>query len=135
MTPRPLHRWKSFWLGIVVLAFLGCGWLRSMSHTDGFFWLPEHFMFTAFQSTGRLGFAWDYSKPPSPLHYFQWVHEPISSTGEPWFPRAVVPEVYDRQFQFSIAHWFLMLLFLLAWSAFLGWRVGRMKRFEEKVPH
>lgn len=135
MTPRPLYRWKSFWLGIVVLIFLGCGWGRSMSHTDGFFWLPKHFIFTAFQSTGRLGFAWDYSKAPSPLHFFQWVHEPISTAGEPWFPRAVVPEIYDRQFQLGIAHWFLMLLFILVWSAFLGWRVRRMKRFEEKVPH
>jgi hypothetical protein len=134
MLPRPLHRWKSFWLGILVLAFLGCGWLRSMSHTDGFFWLPKHFIFTAHQSTGQLGFAWDYSKPASPLSMFQWVHEPISAAGEPWFPSAVVPEVYDRQFQFAIAHWFLMLLFLIAWGAFIYWRVRRMKRLAELGP-
>jgi len=128
MTPRPLHRWKSFWLGILVLAFLGFGWLRSMSYTDGFFWMPKHFVLTAFQSAGRVGFAWDYSMPVSPVTFFQWVHDPISSEGEPWFPTAVVPEVYDRQFQFGIAHWFLMLLLLIAWGAFLWWRVRRMKR-------
>ena len=128
MLPRPVHRWKSFWLGILMLALLGCGWIRSMSYTDGFFWLPKRFIFAAHQSTGRIGFAWDYSKAPSPLHYFQWVHEPISSAGEPWFPSAVVPEIYDRQFQFGIAHWFLILLFLVPWIAFLFWRVHRLKR-------
>jgi len=40
----------------------------------------------------------------------------------------VVPEIYDRQFQFGIAHWFLMLLFLVPWIAFLFWRVHRLKR-------
>ncbi|MEK7954091.1 hypothetical protein [Luteolibacter soli] len=125
MPPRPLHRWKSFWLGILVLAFLGCGWVHSMSHTDGFFWLPKHFSISAYQSTGQLGFSWDASQTSTSLTYFHWIHEPISTAGEPWFPRAVVPEIYDRQFQFGIAHWFLMLLFLSAWIAFLVWRIRR----------
>lgn len=125
MPPRPLHRWKSFWLGIVVLALLGGGWVRSRSYTDGFFWLPQRFTLTAYQSAGQIGFAWDYSHPPGPVSIFEWIHDPISSASEPWFPKPVVPEVYDRQFQFSIAHWFLMLLFLITWAAFLSSRVRR----------
>ena len=127
MPPRPFHRWKSFWLGIVVLALLGGGWVRSMSYTNGFFWFPGRFVFTAYQSAGQLGFAWDLSRPPIPVPMFEWVHEPISSAGEAWFPKPVVPEIYDRQFQFGIAHWFLMLLFLIAWAAFLSWRVRRSR--------
>ena len=127
MPPRPLHHWKSFWLGLLMLAILGCGWIRSMSHTDGFLWLPKRFRFSAWQSTGQLGFAWDYSQPPLPVSMFHWIHEPVSATGEPWFPRAVVPEIYDRQFQFGIANWFLMLLFLIAWIPFLVWRVRRQR--------
>jgi hypothetical protein len=125
---RALHRWKSFWLGILVLAFLSSGWARSMSYTDGFFWFPQHFVLTAYQSAGQIGFAWDYSRPPNPVSTFEWVHEPFSSVGEPWFPKPVVPEVYDRQLQFGIAHWLLMLLFLLPWTALLSWRV-RSGRF------
>src|SRR5262245_32268465 len=128
MSPRPLHRWKSLWLGILTLLFLGYGWVRSMSFTDGFFWLPKHFSITACQSTGQLGFSWDASQKSSSLTYFLWIHEPVSAAGEPWFPRAVVPEVYDRQFQFAIAHWFLLLLFFIAWAVFLFWRVRRMSR-------
>ena len=29
MTPRPLIKWKSFWLGILVLGFLGWAWWDS----------------------------------------------------------------------------------------------------------
>jgi len=38
MSPRPLHRWKSFWLGLLVLIFLGWAWLRSMSYHEGIRW-------------------------------------------------------------------------------------------------
>jgi hypothetical protein len=34
MTPRPLHKWKSFWLGILVLGFLGWAWMRGRDHCD-----------------------------------------------------------------------------------------------------
>ncbi|RYD81654.1 MAG: hypothetical protein EOP84_10655 [Verrucomicrobiaceae bacterium] len=125
MLPRPLHRWKSLWLCILVLALLGIGWVRSMSWTDGFFWFPEHFALTAYQSAGQIGFSWDQSRLRTTVSMFEWVHEPISSASEPWFPKAVVPEVYDRQFQFGIAHWFLMLLFGIPWIALLSHRVRR----------
>ena len=38
MTPRRLIRWRSFWLGILVLGFLGWAWRDSLSHTFGFQW-------------------------------------------------------------------------------------------------
>ena len=31
MTPRPFYRWKSFWLGLCVLVFLGWAWRDSLS--------------------------------------------------------------------------------------------------------
>ena len=30
MTPRPLYRWKSFWLGLIAIAFLCWAWSISM---------------------------------------------------------------------------------------------------------
>jgi len=39
MTPRPLHRWKSFWLGILVLGFLGWAWVRSIVYDDRIVWM------------------------------------------------------------------------------------------------
>lgn len=114
-----------------MLALLGYGWVRSMSYTDGFFWFPEHFALTAYQSTGQIGFSWDQSRLRTTVLTFDWIHEPISSAGEPWFPKPVVPEVYDRQFQFAVAHWFLMLLFLVAWGGYLFWRIRRKAGYGE----
>ncbi|MEK7951674.1 hypothetical protein [Luteolibacter soli] len=35
MTSRPWYRWKSFWLGVVVLGFFGWAWMRSMTRDEG----------------------------------------------------------------------------------------------------
>src|SRR6218665_3773821 len=38
MSQRPIYRWKSFWLGMVVLCFLGWAWARSMKRMDAVRW-------------------------------------------------------------------------------------------------
>ena len=58
----------------------------------------------------------------------QWVHEATPISPEPWFPKAVNWETYDRQLQVSVADWYLILLFLLPWSGWLARRWWRMKR-------
>ncbi|MEK7951680.1 hypothetical protein [Luteolibacter soli] len=35
MRPRPIYRWRSFWLGVLVLCFLGWAWARSMTRDEG----------------------------------------------------------------------------------------------------
>ena len=126
MIPRPIHRWKSFWLGVLVLAFLGWAWVRSMRHLDGVLWIAAPFAVSAAQTTGIVELAWDTSHPPG-FEDFMWIHEPAMTMGEPRFPKAVNWETYDRQIQLTVAHWFLILLFLLPWAAFLLWRGRRMK--------
>ncbi|MEK7951663.1 hypothetical protein WKV53_14190 [Luteolibacter sp. Y139] len=32
---RPVYRWKGFWLGVLVVAFLGWVWARSMGRDEG----------------------------------------------------------------------------------------------------
>lgn len=126
---RPLYRWKSFGLGVLFLAFLGWGWVRSMSWIDGVFWLTRHsIIVTAGHATGAMFFTWDHSRPPSTVRMIQWIHEPTSRSPDPWFPKAMNLETYDRQLQISIAHWFLMVVFLLPWSGWLAWRRRRMRR-------
>jgi hypothetical protein len=125
MPPRPIRRWKSFWFGIVVLAFLGWGWMRSLHHIDGVLWMTKHFEITAGQGPGGLFLNGD--GHPFPLSLCQWIHEP-AAPGEPWFPTAVNGETYSAMIQLTVSHWFLILLFLIPWTAFLLWRVRRMKR-------
>jgi hypothetical protein len=128
MTHPPLHRWKSFWLGLLVLAFLGWSWVRSMDYVEGILWMPRHLNISAGQAFGSVSLNWDGSRPPTPYPIFSWIHE-AAPAGEPWFHKAMNWETYDQQLQLTVAHWLLILLFLLTWTAFLLWRYRRMKRF------
>ncbi|MCW1922622.1 hypothetical protein OKA05_08655 [Luteolibacter arcticus] len=39
-----------------------------------------------------------------------------------------------HHFSIGIAHWFLPLLLVLPWAAFLAWRSQRLKRLTEAKP-
>ncbi|MCW1926306.1 hypothetical protein OKA05_27375 [Luteolibacter arcticus] len=124
MTPRPIYRWKSFWLGVVVLGFLAWAWGRSMGNTDGFMWWSPGVAVMGGQSAGQVHLAWDGSRP-YPAGQMVWIHEPISTVGEPRFPQGWVWERYPRQIQVAVAHWLVMGVFAVAWAGFLGWRWRR----------
>jgi hypothetical protein len=127
MFPRPFHRWKSFWLGVLVLVFLGWGWGRSQQHLDGFLWMAKRFHFSAGQTAGFIELAWS-AATGARGESFIWIHDAAATTGEPLFPKAVNWESYPGQIQLTVAHWFLMGLLLLPWSIFLGWRFRRIRR-------
>lgn len=149
MPPRPFYRWKSFGFGIVMLAFLGWAWVASMRHVDVLYWNPSvvsskastgsknlrhflyrqfgNFVFTTGQVLGAVEITWDSSRP-SPLAD-HWSHLTITLTPkETWFAPAVKVEHRPGQFRFAIAHWFLILFFMIPWIAFLSWRVRGMRR-------
>jgi len=120
MTPRLLHRWKSFWLGLFVLLFLGWAWTRSLGHVDGFNWMRKGIMITAGHGYGSIDLSWDPSRAPSSLEMFQWLHEPITGTEVPEFAKAVNWEHYESQIiQMQVAYWLIILVFLLLWAAWL----------------
>jgi hypothetical protein len=136
MHPRPLHRWKSFWLGLLVLNFLGWAWVRSMSHHEGIRWF--HGDWGAMVGQGSDGVAIYVGDRPSALS------EGLYIWNGPDHKRAA--KRFGRPFHFSpwlgvqihghpvlaskllLAHWFLILLFLVPWAGFLFWRVRRMSR-------
>jgi len=131
MKPRPVYRWKSFWLGVVVLAFLGWSWLRSMGPGDYFAIkgsLEE--VVRIDQSGGRIAVVWEredpiFSLPEMPLAK----HSPESEMR--WFPRAVrYWSPIDGWNAVAIAHWFVILVFLILW---LGWFAWRGRSFQRKA--
>ena len=129
MPARSLYRWKSFWLGALVIAFLAWGWVRSMGHVDGVTWMRKGIMVTAGHAYGQVDFSWDPSRAPSSLEMFQAFHEPITEPGDPWFKNAVNWEYYEPQiFQVQVAYWLIILVFLLLWSAWLFLHGKRERR-------
>jgi hypothetical protein len=121
---RPLYRWKSFWLGVLVIAFLGWAWVGSMHYTES----------VSFVDGGRGIVA---THRPGSIEVLSAEVDPFLSEGlnsSKWpveayfrykvFPAAVSFDPYGAE----VAHWFLILLFLLPWSGWLAWRWRKIKR-------
>ena len=129
MTSRPLHRWKTLWFGILILVFLVWGWARSQSHFD---FVNYHFGTTSGDGFSNSGgyVTWAsntfISIPPSPTHV-RWGS--IAVINNHWFPPPIeaTRSSGTASSRYSIAHWLLILLFLLPWSAFLTWRWRRSR--------
>ena len=148
MSPRPVHRWKSFWLGILVIVFLGWAWARSihfgesvhlgsMTGTKGTI---------LGQSAGMVGVT----RWRAPVVYDPGCSSPIfgnsgtqfsawrNSHGNPRyeFPSAANLWRQDFYWSFGLAHWLLIPLFLTTWLAGLRWRWQRVAPGDSAgVPH
>lgn len=129
MPPRPLYRWKSFWLGVIVLLFLGWSWRdsRDFGSQAGYGSLTRHLSFSSRASTVSILLRRDGLYQGLSIHRFPLRNlRPI-----PWFQS--LGSYTERQPRndytaWYFPHWFLILLFLISWSAFLVWRWRRMKR-------
>ena len=122
-TPRPLIKWKSFWLGILVLGFLGWAWVRSSHLAEFMNWkVREDLSLRIAHSGGSLD-VWVETTPSdfSPLGLV------TSSADHPtnWFPERAVT-FSDGLYSFS--YWLIILLFLVPWVGFLAWRVRRQRK-------
>lgn len=139
MHPRPIHRWKSFWLGLLVLIFLGWAWVRSTRLDDGIRWFNWDWGIMIGQGPEGVG-LYGGDRPIFLDDGLQFWSVPAHAPAAEWFGR---PFFYDSWPAFQIhgnavlasnlqlAHWFLILLFLVPWIGFLLWRVRRMRRAGE----
>jgi len=128
MTPRPLYKWKCFWLGILVLGFLGWAWWDSSR------WETQvHFFTDAVQVVHARGELWllhhdnfwqmDWS-------YF-YAERNFSGAGD-WNSWRPWEEFREYGFEIhKVPHWFLMLLIVVPWLAFLFWRVMKQRRLSQ----
>ncbi|MEK7951630.1 hypothetical protein [Luteolibacter soli] len=120
MTPRPIHHWKTFWLGIIVLLALGFAWLRSLLSLD---YTPLGPWMAVGQGGGKIAFLWDANGYPG--HYA--VTEKLYLHQSPFGPPSDF-KAYGYDYLFLVfAHWYLILLFFLLWLTFLAWRRQEMK--------
>ena len=128
MTLRPLYRWKSFWFGILILLFLAWGWIRSMGSGDYIAIdgkLEE--LARLDQSGGYIAVVWEsdtpiFSLPEMPVAWM------FGRDHARWFPKAFKHDSpVDGWRSVAIAHWCLILLFLLTWGAWLAWRWRRLR--------
>jgi hypothetical protein len=133
--PRPIHRWKTFWLGLFILAFLTWAWARSRDHYELVMLRPGARNWYGFVSS-RGHASWITMKNLSPgaiASRTNWGSILLPEKA-PWFAPPVVSQSSDMPFAgasrsaHGIAHWLLTFLFFLTWSTFLALRWMRMKR-------
>ena len=124
MPPRPLHRWKSFWLGVFVVVFLGWAWW------DSWVWETQAYFFGDYlqvvHARGGIWILWrdDFLGEQWGSFYGERNFQK-QGDWDSWKPWEV-----GREYGFKLlkkSHWFLILLFLLPWTTFLVWRSRRMK--------
>ena len=136
-TPRPIHRWKSFWLGVLIITFLTWAWSRSRTHEDHLSIRPTaHTWYGVTISNGYL--CSDIRTVPVSYANSNRItyHCTTSITTRPWIQN---PPENTRTSSAAMTTslrriaplWTLTFLFPLAWSALLLWRSSRMR----KAPH
>jgi hypothetical protein len=125
MIPRPIHKWKSFWLGILVLGFLGWAWARSM-HEGVTLVLWEDSLLSFRSIFGRLDIS--YISPSVPQYPVGLDCEEVAPDPGDYLPVAVYFLKNGFTTTVEIACWFLILLFLVPWVGFLAWRVRKQRK-------
>jgi len=139
MTPRPVIRWKSFWLGILVLGFLGWTWARSGVISEGVVVTirDARTMFWAYERGGELCFHFIDDGPYDSTR-FDAFYENASGFGKlppPFTYSDIEVDLSTSATRiFSVAHWFLMLLFFLPWAGFLAWRLRKQRKLTDANP-
>jgi len=123
MMPRPFYKWRSFWIGILVLGFLGWAWVRSMSHEDIVSCFHRDLGASLTNLYAMVGIDRQFDE--FTFDQFSFQSFPSETTDVyPAFPAAFFVENSCVYF----AHWFLMLAFLVPWSGFLAWRWRRQHK-------
>lgn len=126
---RRIYRWKSFWLGILTLCFVGWAWVRSMTWNDAACeWFDGQY-YTIGQGSGAFYLVIQpresvLSHTPNPTRGVgtPWRRE----KGQPWLRPAFETKSSPTLQRYWVAHWVILLLLLCPWAAFLSWRLYRI---------
>jgi hypothetical protein len=122
MTPRPFYRWKSFWLGLFVLVFLGWAWWDSYRNEALLLRERRDDFLQCLRVDGATYFVSGRWSFPSPLERFAATHSKglgIASWNQTWQVLGASPvRVPDSLVFFS---------FVGLWGGWLVWR-ARVER-------
>jgi hypothetical protein len=126
--PRPLIKWKSFWLGTLVLGFLAWTWTRGKGHNESVSCGIAGHSAGIGNSHGHLGVFYNginhpgvrYTGNPGATSYP--FHSPVDATARK------ASRTGPTHAHVFVAHWFLIVVFLVSWLGFLFWRIRRQRK-------
>ena len=134
MTPRPIHHWKTFWLGLFVLAFLGSSWIKSSNGSSSLTWLSarKDKAAVAGQRHGLVKFEYYAHPHPTALRTGLSIRSETGDHPRTWIQPAIASYNKDNDgWEISIAHWLIILLYLIAWLTTITWWHRRQRRLLE----
>ena len=115
MRPGSIVRWKSFWLGVLVLVFLGWGWASSRKVQGSLYLTADQKVYAVWSGDGSIHFMVA-PYPPEPV---DWGFDSTQAWEEekPWFAPAFEHE-WERDAlgklggHTAVAYWVVVLGFL-----------------------
>jgi len=128
---RTLRRLPTFWLGLLVLLLLGASWLQSLTHVHGIIATlrgSSTSMYISHESGWLvLNIFQDSPSESTTLRPFHGKRT-TSTAFPPAFRHGIESGGIGRQATwFAAAHWLVILILLLPWSAILAWQCRRLK--------
>jgi hypothetical protein len=126
MPARPIHKWKSFWFGILVLGFLGWAWVKTMDHVAMVYRIEGQWIRGVASGSGTVS----YVTARYGVEGEEWGFSFDENWGEeewPFFADAFKQVREDGGGQTAVAHWVLLLGFLMGWVGLLGWRWRKLR--------
>jgi hypothetical protein len=123
MRLRPFYRWKCFWCGTAILAFIAWTAIRSFSVSDQVSWKGGVSIWTISQHTGRIILTYVNTADwyfPEGVSFAQ-IEGPVAET---WFPPAIELDSFPvsavaKGTNYQVAHWVVALLFVLLWIPYM----------------
>jgi hypothetical protein len=138
MTTRPLYRWKSFWLGIFIVGFLGWAWVQSVGHDEGVRILgPDTDRASVWVSGGVFGITQWEGEMDYPSIETSWYSEEFARDDMTERRRwALLSKDAESSSFWWIAFpmWLPVVGFMALWAAWLAWHGRRKKKLAESIP-
>ena len=126
MKPRPFYRWKSFWLGLCVLVFLGWAWRDSTGAGKGVYWRGGGFAVYASTRDGVANLGKDRSQGRN--NRFNFWNLPAGNKPDQVPLPGIIRGPYDG-LRLQTPFWLLISCFAALW---VGWLFWHWKREQKK---
>jgi hypothetical protein len=120
MTPRPIHRWKSFWLGLFVAGFLAWAWWDS-SRNDT---CLGNGQCAAWRLEGSTFVCWDFARTNVSWQF----HRYPQGTLAPGFKDRLEQEEAHGLHWFEIPDLLAVCSYAALWIGWLAWHGKRQRR-------
>ena len=128
MKPRPFYRWKSFWLGLCVLVFLGWAWRASFYNSSSIRYARVGDLFEAVHIGGQLLLMHRSNFHGVRHAEWHWEQREVTEGNSVGGLRSYWERQRGAARYWSVHDWLLFFPSLAVWCAWLFWHWKREQK-------